>query len=53
MNEDITFCGYKKCPNRKCERHTSNIKRYDILPSFAYFDDCEYRKKDKQNNGQV
>lgn len=54
-SEDITFCGYAKCPCINCERHQSNIKNFNILHSFAYFDDCEYLKKikDKQNNGKV
>lgn len=41
MGEDITFCGYSKCPNKKCERHQSNIKNFDIPHSFAYFHDCD------------
>ena len=39
-SEDITFCGYENCPNKKCERHQSNIKNFRILHSFAYFHDC-------------
>ena len=39
-SEDITFCGYFKCPNKKCERQQSNIKNYSIPHSFAYFHDC-------------
>ena len=44
-SEDITFCGYSKCPNKKCERHQSNIKNFRILHSFAYFDDCPTHKQ--------
>jgi len=40
-SEDITFCGYSKCPHTKCERHQSNIKRHNIPHSFAYFHDCD------------
>ena len=40
MSEDITYCGYSKCPDKKCERHQSNIKNFYILHSFAYFHDC-------------
>jgi len=45
MSEDITFCGYSKCPNKRCERHQSNIKNFNILHSFAYFDDCPTHQK--------
>ncbi len=45
-SEDITFCGYSKyCPNKECERHTSRIKDFRMLHSFAYFDDCPTHKQ--------
>lgn len=40
MSEDITYCGYHNCPNKDCERHSSNIKNFNILHSFAYFENC-------------
>ena len=45
MSEDITFCG-SDCPNMKCERNRKNIKMYWLDHSFAYFEDCVYRKND-------
>lgn len=39
MSQDITFCGYNKCPYIDCERHAvHSTKTYD---SFAYFHDCD------------
>ena len=54
MSEDITFCGYKDCPNKTCERHTSHIKNPHISHSYAYFPECEHfqnitEKKGDQN----
>ena len=43
MSEDITFCGYD-CPNKKCERNRKNIKQHWLDHSFAYFEDCVYRR---------
>ena len=40
MSQDITFCGYNKCPYTDCERHQSNIINPDAMHSFAYFHDC-------------
>ena len=40
MSEDITFCYHSKCKNKKCERHSSNIKQYYIPHSFDFFKDC-------------
>lgn len=42
MSDDITFCYYSKCKNKKCERHPSNIKVHYIPHSFAFFKDCEH-----------
>ena len=42
MSDDITFCYYSKCKNKKCERHPSNIKVHYIPHIFAFFKDCEY-----------
>ena len=44
-SEDITFCGYENCPNKKCERHTCHIRDYRIPHSFAYFNDCSVHKQ--------
>lgn len=42
-SNDITYCGYSKCPNTDCERHaTHSTMTYD---SFAYFDDCPTHKQ--------
>lgn len=41
MSQDITFCGYDKCPYTKCERHQSNITDYRVMHSFAYFHECD------------
>ena len=49
MSENITYCGYSKCPNTDCERHATHSKMtYD---SFAYFDDCKDRKRRGEENG--
>ena len=42
MGEDITFCFYSKCPNKKCKRHTGHIKRHYVPHSYAFFKDCEH-----------
>ena len=42
MSEDITFCYYHKCPNRKCERHDSHIKIPYKPHSFAFYKSCKY-----------
>lgn len=42
MSDDITFCYYSKCKNKKCERHPSNIKVHYIPHRFAFFKDCEH-----------
>lgn len=42
MSEDITFCHYLKCKNKKCERHASNITQHYRVHSFAFFKDCEH-----------
>lgn len=42
MSEDITFCFYSKCQNKKCERHASNIRILYEPHSYAFFKDCEY-----------
>lgn len=40
-SEDITFCGYSKCPMTNCFRNQANIKNPNALHSFAYFHDCD------------
>jgi len=45
-SEDITFCGYAKCPNKNCERNQSNIKQYWLDHSFALFTECEFWNDD-------
>ena len=40
MSQDITYCGYNKCPYTDCERHQSNIKDFSVTHHFAYFHDC-------------
>lgn len=50
MSEDITFCGYRDCPNKECERHTSHIKNPHILHSYAYFTECKYFKLPEKKN---
>jgi len=40
MSEDITYCYNTKCKNLKCERHSSQIKKYYIPHSFGFFKDC-------------
>lgn len=44
-SEDITFCGYNKCPMTNCFRNQANIKNPNALHSFAYFDDCPTHQK--------
>ena len=41
-SDDITFCYYRKCKNRKCFRHPSNIRIPYIPHSFAFYKDCEH-----------
>lgn len=38
-SEDITFCGYFKCPNIDCERHVTHAT--GLYNSFAYFHNCD------------
>ena len=40
--EDITYCYYNKCSNKKCERHSSNIKKHYVPHSFDFFKDCAW-----------
>jgi hypothetical protein len=40
MSEDITWCYYTKCPNKKCEHHTSHITQFYVSRSYAFFKDC-------------
>ena len=47
MSEDITFCFYKECKNRKCERHPCHIKLFYIPHSFSFFKECEHWKMEK------
>ena len=42
MSEDKTYCYNFKCKNKKCERHSDNIKVHYILHSFAFFTSCKY-----------
>lgn len=42
MSEDMTYCYYLKCPNKKCERHPSHIKVFYIPHSYAFFKDCPW-----------
>ncbi len=41
MSEDITYCGNTKCKVIKCRRNHKNIKRRDILHSFAMLEGSE------------
>lgn len=41
MSQDITYCGYNKCPYKSCERNQSNITDFRVMHSFAYFHDCD------------
>ena len=41
MSQDITYCGYSKCPMINCFRNQANIKNPNALHSFAYFHDCD------------
>lgn len=40
MSEDMTYCFFSKCPNKKCERHISHIKQHYIPHSFGFFTEC-------------
>lgn len=42
MSEDITWCYYSDCKNKKCERHTSHITKFYVPRSYAFFKDCEW-----------
>ena len=62
MSEDMTYCFFSECPNKKCERHESHIKLRDIPHSYAFFTNCVWwtlptwyfsqsGKKGEENNG--
>lgn len=42
MSDDLTFCYHNKCKNKKCMRHSSNIKIHYRPHSFAFFTECRY-----------
>ena len=51
MNLDITFCNYKKCKNKECERNQSNynFSLYAYHPiSISNFEKCEFWEEAKQ-----
>ena len=48
MSEDITWCYYTKCPNKKCERHTSHITQFYVPRSYAFFKDCAWWDMEEQ-----
>ncbi len=40
MSEDVNYCHYLKCPNKKCEHHASHITRHYVYHKFEFFKDC-------------
>ena len=52
MSEDKTYCYNLKCKNKKCERHSDNIKVHYIPHSFAFFTSCKYWATSSEKAGE-
>lgn len=49
MSYDMTFCSYRKCKNKDCERHQDRLKNWLYPVSIGDFPKCENWKDGKHS----